>query len=118
MANATLRLETDSFQVFEVMGGLGVVLLSRREMKNDVASDWLKPLRTVKVYDNVFMQGDDATDFLKEVENCVKAKTEDGFVNSWLSEYNTMFEETSLEDLREIGVDPKAKRQQKTKGPR
>lgn len=117
MADATLRLETDSFQVFEVMGGLGAVLLSRREMKNDVASGF-EPPRTVKVYDNVFMQGDEAADFLKEVENCVKAKTEDGFVNSWLSEYNTVFEETTLEDLRKIGIEPKPKRQKKSNGPR
>jgi hypothetical protein len=97
MGHATLKLETETFQVFAL--SYGVMLLSRQPYVDD----------GVVSYDNVFMQGDDATDFLAEVDRCVENYTESHFIDSWLFEYTSIFNDehdarSTIAELQAIGV--------------
>ena len=97
-----LLIETDNYQVFDVK--FGVVLLNRNA---DTDTE-------EKTYKNVFMQGDDSSNFIQEIENLIKAKTKNEFVNYFLSGYDEVMSAYSTKkELAEIGITVREKRKHK-----
>lgn len=99
-----LVLETSKYQVFDMQ--YGVVLLDRNHERD---SD-------TKVFRNIFMQGDDANNFLAEVESISKAKMKDSDINYFFSAYDEATANySSLEELYKIGITVRQKRNIKPK---
>lgn len=99
-----LLLETSNYQVFDVK--YGVVLLNRNASTDEQE----------KTYGNVFMQGDDCLNFIEEIENLIKAKTKNEFVDYFLSNYDeVMSEYSTAKELLKIGITVKEKRNHKIK---
>ena len=99
-----LVLETSKYQVFDMQ--YGAVLLDRApNMDSDS-----------KTFRNIFMQGDDANQFLAEVENIAKAKMKDDAINYFFSAYDEITASYStLEELDKIGITVRQKRNKKPK---
>ena len=99
-----LVLETSKHQVFDMR--YGVVLLDRTPDRDG----------EVKKFRNIFMQGDDAENFLKEVETISKGKMTDEAINYFLSAYDEISANyNTLEELDKIGITIRQKRNVKPK---
>jgi hypothetical protein len=99
-----LVLETSQYQVFDMQ--YGVVLLDRTPNRDSDS----------KTFRNIFMQGDDANQFLAEVENIAKAKMTDSAMNYFFSAYDEITASyNTLEELDKIGITVRQTRQRKLK---
>ncbi len=89
---ASLKLETNKYQIFDM--GYGVILLNRELINIDKTFG----------FNNVFMQGDDANNFLNELDGVIKNNIEEKFINSWLSAYDDVMEVITNNELEKIVV--------------
>ena len=94
-----LLLETSKYQVFDMK--YGVTLLDRNANKDD----------DQKKYRNIFMQGDDAENFTKEIENLINSKIKNEFIDHFLSAYDEITASyNTVEELDKIGITVREKR--------
>ncbi|NCQ52376.1 hypothetical protein GW796_10945 [archaeon] len=89
---ATLKLETMNYQVFDM--GYGVIILNRN----------IDNINAKNGFNNVLMQGDDANNFLTEVDSALSKNIKTGFIDYWLSGYDEVMELMEEEDLNKIGI--------------
>ena len=86
--NISNVLDTKNYEVFDLSYGVLLINLNKEN----------------GLYKNVFFQGDDALEFLGEIEKIHATKTEDKFIDSWLSEYDHVMQTHTEDELAKIGV--------------
>lgn len=86
--NISNILDTKNYEVFDLSYGVLLINLNKEN----------------GLYKNVFFQGDDALDFLSEIEKIKTNKTENKFIDSWLSEYDHVMQSHTEDELARIGV--------------
>lgn len=92
-------LETSNYQVFDMKYG---VTLVDRNANTD---------KDKKEYKNLFMQGDDCTNFLKEIDSLIDGKVKKEFIDHFLSAYDEITTNYSTaQELEKIGINVREKR--------
>lgn len=95
---AILKLHTTNHQVFDL--GYGSIILNRNSETID----------SKKYFKNVFMQGEESNDFLKEVDSILSKKIKNETIDHWLFGYSEVMDILLEEDLNKIGVTISKKR--------
>lgn len=96
---ASLVLETEQYQVFDL--GYGATIVN----KTPVFENYNKSAENVELFPNVFFQGDDYVDFMKEVENIEKKNLSSDKANYVLDQYSLIMSDlTTQKDFDNIGI--------------
>lgn len=96
---ANLLLDTEQYQVFDL--GYGATIINKEPISANVPNE----RENIDLFPNVFFQGDDYLDFLKEVENIEKNNLKPDQINYVIDQYSLVMSDlSSLEDLEKIGI--------------
>jgi hypothetical protein len=87
-----LKIQTKNYQVFDL--GYGCIVVDRNVDK----------INAEKGFNSVFIQGDDANEFIKEVDGVLSKKVNLEIIDNWLSGYSDVMELMEAREFEKIGV--------------